>query len=119
MIPVIPINIHLGSPNIGVCASNRNPISINGRNYHVCAGTTPEEAVKNLAEFLGAKVDDFEIIYNEVDQFRQSEPVCVRCGNSCDDTNDDGVCEYCLETPRQRTRRIGRELVDAFESGRM
>lgn len=71
--PTIPINIHrLHGDERGFTASNRNPISINGVNYHECSGDTPEQAMSELAEFLGANIEDFEIVHNEANQ---SEPI--------------------------------------------
>jgi hypothetical protein len=51
---------------------------------------------------------------------RELDPVCPQCGNTADDglNSDTGLCDYCMESPRQRAARRRSEAMDAFESGR-
>jgi len=45
------------------------------------------------------------------------DPVCPGCGNSVDELEYNGVCEYCNETPAQQLSRRRYEAREAFESG--
>lgn len=48
-----------------------------------------------------------------------NDPICPGCGNTADDgvNVDTGLCDYCMDTPKNTKIRRLREAQDDFESG--
>lgn len=59
-------------------------------------------------------------LYGEPEVEPKDDPVCHGCGNTAKDgvDPDTGLCDYCMETPKQRAVRQVYEMQDAFDSGR-